>query len=132
MASGQTVDTMAEAQTIMALEREWAARAAAGDVDWIMNLQASNARQFPPNGEPIVGAAALRATWDGLTHTEGLSATWEPTEAHVAASGDVAYDFGTGTLKTPDGQATPIKYLVVWVKENGRWKVAVDMFSPNR
>jgi ketosteroid isomerase-like protein len=126
-----TVDTQAEAQAIMALEREWSARFAADDVDWIVDLHAANARQLPPNAEAVVGAEALRATWEGMATTEGFSATWESSEVHVSDAGDMAYDLGTGTITTPDGQATPFKYVVVWVKENGEWKVAVDIFSPN-
>jgi ketosteroid isomerase-like protein len=122
------VDTAAEAAAIMALEREWSAKFQEKDIDWIVNLHATNGRQFPPNAEPVVGREALRAQWAAMG---ALDASWEPTEAHVSASGDMAYDFGIATINTPEGP-TQSKYLVVWTREDGEWKVAVDMFSPNQ
>jgi ketosteroid isomerase-like protein len=122
------VDTAAEAAAIMSLEREWSAKFQEEDLEWIVNLHATNGRQFPPNAEPIVGREALRTQWEAMFD---LDASWESVEAHVSASGDMAYDFGTATIITPEGPA-PSKYLVVWVREDGEWKVAVDMFSPNQ
>jgi ketosteroid isomerase-like protein len=124
----QAVDQAAEAAAIMALEREWSAKFQEQDLEWIVNLHATDGRQFPPNAEPIVGREAMRAQWEALF---GLDASWEPTEAHVSASGDMAYDFGTATINTPEGPMAS-KYLVVWIREGGEWKVAVDMFSPNQ
>lgn len=126
--SQAAVDQAAEAAAIMALEREWSAKFRGQDLEWILNLHATNARQFPPNAAPVVGREALRAQWEALFN---LDASWEPTEAHVSASGDMAYDFGTATINTAEGPM-PSKYLVVWVREGGAWKVAVDMFSPNQ
>ena len=125
------VDTAAEAQAIMVLERAWSSKFGEGDIDWIMSLHSASAVQMPPEAELVVGTEALRAAWQGMIDTEGLTASWEPTEAHVSSSGDMAYDFGTATLTTPDGEAHPMKYLVVWVREDGEWKVAADMFNAN-
>jgi ketosteroid isomerase-like protein len=125
------VDTAAEAQSIMALEREWSSKFGEGDIDYIMSIHSANAVQMPPESELVAGAEALRAAWQGMIDTPGLSASWEPTEAHVSSSGDMAYDFGTATLTTPDGNVQAMKYLVVWVREDGEWKVAVDMFNAN-
>ncbi len=93
-----------------------------------MNLHATNARQFPPNAEPVVGHEALRVQWEAMF---ALDVAWESVEAHVSASGDMAYDFGTGTINTPEGPI-PLKYLIAWVREDGEWKIAVDMFGPNQ
>ncbi len=125
------VDTAAEAEAIMALEREWSSKFQEGDIDWIMSLHAANARQLPPGAGPVVGADALRAAWEGMINTEGLELSWEPAEAHVSHSGDMAYDYGTAMLTTPDGKSQAMKYLVVWVRENGEWKIAADMFNSN-
>lgn len=122
------IDSAAEAAAIMALEREWSAKFQEQDLEWIVNLHATNGRQMPPNAESVVGHEALRTQWQAMF---ALDASWEPTEAHVSASGDMAYDFGTTTINTPDG-SVPGKYLVVWVRENGEWKVAADMFSSNQ
>ncbi|MEE8474418.1 MAG: DUF4440 domain-containing protein [Myxococcota bacterium] len=118
-----------DAGAIMALEREWSDRFGAKDVDWIVGLHWEDARQLPPGAPPVVGSEAIRAAWQAMADTEGLTLKWEPTFAKV--SGDLAYDVGKGVLTTADGTATPVKYLVVWERRDGRWKIAVDMFSPN-
>lgn len=124
-------DAAAEAEVIKALERQWMQRLLADDVDWIVDLHTEDAWQLPPGAEPIVGREALRDAWEEVAATEGLEIDWEPTLARVSASGDMAYDLGSATVTTPDGQSVPSKYLVVWMRQGGRWKVAADMFSPN-
>ena len=128
-AATQMVDTEAEAEAIMALETEWSSKFGAGDLDYVVNIHAADAIQLPPNAELVVGTEALRTAWSGMM--EGLTASWESTAAVVSASGDMAWDYGTATVTTPDGVTTPMKYLVVWVREDGEWKVAADMFSAN-
>jgi ketosteroid isomerase-like protein len=96
-----------------------------------VNLFGAQGRQFPPNAEPVVGSKALRMAWEAMANKKGLEITWEPAEAHVSASGDMAYDFGTGKITTPDGRVQAAKYVVVWVRQNGDRKVAVDMFNTN-
>lgn len=124
-------DAAAEAEVIMALERQWSEKFGADDVDWIMDLHAADAWQLPANAEPINDREALRAAWEGMAQTEGLEISWESTLARVSESGDMAWDLGSVTITNPDGSVVPAKYLVVWTREEGRWKVAADMFSPN-
>ncbi len=126
MANGTEASTK-----ILQLEREWARKLKEKDIDWIVNLFAKEGRQFLPGAEPVVGEKALRAAWETMANTEGFEVSWEPIEAHVAASGDMAYDFGNATLRTPDGTIQAAKYVVVWVREDGAWRVAVDMFNAN-
>jgi ketosteroid isomerase-like protein len=121
----------AESNVILALERQWCQKLQEKDIDWIVNLFADQGRQFPPNAEPVVGSQALRTAWEAMANTEGLEISWEPAEAHVSTSGDMAYDFGTGTIKTPDGRVQAAKYVVVWLRQGGEWKVAMDMFNTN-
>ncbi len=113
----------------MELEREWSDRFQAKDVDWIMGIHWDDARQLPPGAAPVVGAEAIRAAWQTMADTEGFTLSWEPIFARV--SGNLAYDVGKGILTTPDGKTRPVKYVVVWERRDGQWKVAVDMFSPD-
>ena len=123
--------TGSEEDTILALEREWSSRFALGDVDWIVAAHAPDAQQFPPNAPPVVGTEALRAAWQGMADTEGLSLSWQPTRAFVSESGDMAWDYGEGKLTNPDGETQDVKYVVVWHRIEGEWKIVMDMFSPN-
>lgn len=126
-----TVDTAAERATIQQLETEWSNRFTAGDVDWIVDLHTADAVQLPPGAPLVQGREALRAAWQGLVDTEGLGLSWSSTEAFVSPDGQMAYDHGTAELTTPDGAVHDMKYLVVWVREDGEWKVAADMFNAN-
>jgi len=126
-----TFDPVHEANEIMGLEREWSRRYQAKDVDWIMKLYTDESRQFPPDAEPVVGLKAIHAAWEKMAHTKGLQIIWEPVEAHVSETGDLAYDFGTVVTFSPAGRRTDGKYLVTWVRRDGDWKVGVAMYSQN-
>lgn len=125
-------EIQAAAAEIMELERQWSAQAAERDTLWIALLHAQDARMMPPNQPPVVGPDAIRSAWGQLVRTEGLSLSWESEEARVARSGDMAWDVGSYTMSLPDGSADRGKYVVVWTREDGEWKVAVDMFSSNQ
>lgn len=122
-------DRRAEAQRLMELEREWSSRFQRGDLDWIVNHHATGARVLPPGSESFVGQEEVRQFWTGLYETEGLSLTFGPDEAHVSRSGDMAYVLGSYAETRPDGSDDRGKYLVVWVKEDGEWRIAADIFN---
>jgi ketosteroid isomerase-like protein len=124
------VDTALEAEAVLELDLEWAQRFADRDFAWISSLHAENAVQLPPGYDMIEGREAITAGWEGMATTlPGTS--WEPVMAKVSSSGDMAYVYGRATAVDPEGTATPMKYLEVWVKIDGEWKVAADMFNAN-
>lgn len=127
----EKVDNSAEVETIMNLQKEWSSKSVDGSLDWIIDLHAENAVQLPPGADIVQGKEALRVAWDGLVNTEGLEVSWEPTKAFVSQSGDMAYDYGKATITNPDSSVVNTKYLVVWMKVDGEWKVSADMFNMN-
>lgn len=131
IASEEESKLTTEADKIIKLEKKWSDKFNEGDLNWIVNLHATNAIQLPPGGEMIQGKEALKAAWKGMINTEGLEISWESIEAHVSESGDMAYDYGKVMIRNPDGSKVASKYLVVWVKEGGEWKVIADMFNSN-
>lgn len=118
-----------EAKKITELEQMWSDKFNEGDIDWIVNLHASDAIQFPPGAGIAQGQKALREVWEGMINTEGLEASWVSTAAFVSASNDMAYDYGVVKVKNPDGTEVNAKYVVVWTSINGEWKVAVDIYN---
>lgn len=118
-----------ESDNIMELEKMWSDKFTEGDLDWIINLHATDAIQFPAGAGIIQGKEALSEAWGGMINTEGLEISWKSTTAFVSASNDMAYDYGTVKLKNPDGSEVAGKYVVVWTRENGEWKVALDIFN---
>lgn len=127
--SGAPGDPQAERRAVMDLDREWSARFGQGDVAWIANLHAQDARTLPPNAGPVVGREAIRGFFRDLTSTEGLSLSWQPEGARVSEAADMAYSWGSYDMRLPDGTEDRGKYLAVWIRQAGDWKVAADMFN---
>ena len=85
-----------------------------------------------PSGTPIIeGRAAIRQRWVLPEGTKILHHLATPTEIHVM--GDVANDFGyyEGKTQRPDGSASTWKgkYVIVWKKVAGRWKMYLDIWN---
>jgi quercetin dioxygenase-like cupin family protein len=74
------------------------------------------------------GAAQVRETFAAMMATPGVSVKWEPTKAEVSTSGDVGYT--TGAYESmANGVPDKGKYVTVWQKLDGQWKVAEDIFN---
>lgn len=131
-ASTPAADLAAEEQRIRELDEQFVAAAQAGDVEAIRNLYATDGMIAPPNAPQAEGRAAVGEAWQTLLQAPGLQLQFQPTRIEVASAGDMAYDIGTYQLTT-EGPEGPVsdegKYVVVWVKEDGDWKVAADIFN---
>ncbi len=122
------VDTTAEQAAIVQIEAEWSDLFGAGDLDAIEALMAENAVFIMPGSSPIVGVGKIRAVNELMLESDD-EVSWASDFASVAPSGDMAYDYGTVTTKRADGSIVKGHYLVVWVKEDGQWKIAADIFN---
>ena len=117
-----------DADRIMELEANWSDMFGEKDLDGIMALMADNSVLIMPGAEPIVGVEAIRAATRAMFESED-KVSWRSDHAIVSASGDMAFDYGTATTTRSDGSSITGYYLVVWIKEDGEWKVAADMFN---
>ena len=117
-----------DADRIMELEANWSDMFGEKDLDGIMALMADNSVLIMPGAEPIVGVEAIRAATRAMFESED-SVSWRSDHVSISASGDMAFDYGTATTTRPDGSSVTGYYLVVWVREDGEWKVAADMFN---
>ena len=127
-----TVDPAAARDTLMDLEREWSALYGQGDADGIAALLADESVLLAPGRPPAVGRDSVTAATRALLAAEaadGVSVSWEPVDAVVSPSGDMAYDWGRATTTLADGSVVEGSYLVVWTREDGEWKVAADLFN---
>jgi uncharacterized protein (TIGR02246 family) len=129
-AETMTVDVAAEEQAIRDVNSQMLAAAAAKDAAALASFFATDGRVMMDNAPAAVGTAAVAEAWGGMLQLPGASLTWTPTLIRVANSGDLAYDVGTYTLSFdgPDGKVTDNgKYVTVWTKVDGQWKVAADI-----
>ena len=70
-----------------------------------------------------------RITRDMSTNPEEVLLVWEPQDGMIAASGDLAYTWGTYELIiNRDGEMRKSygKYTSVWVKRDGEWRAILD------
>jgi uncharacterized protein (TIGR02246 family) len=130
----RVADRESEEQVIRTLDAEWVAAVATKDAAAVADFYASDGSVLPPNGPEAKGPEAVTKFWQGLFGLPNFQLTFAPTQVVVAKSGDLAYDIGTYSLSF-DADQGPVqdagKYVVVWKKVRGQWKVAADMFSSN-
>jgi uncharacterized protein (TIGR02246 family) len=124
------VDTVAEANAIRELDLRWQAAVDAKDIEACLSLYVPDAMQMPANSLAFVGTEAIGKWYESWLMEPGVSNTFAPEIIEVAASGDLAYDRGTYrfAVDTPEGRAEDAgKYIVIWKKINGDWKVLADI-----
>ena len=127
-APAPTIDPAAEAIRVMQLEQEWMEALHSGDIDAAMAYVASEPMIIMPDAAPVIGREAFQAVMQAMIDDE-FHYSWESEGAYVAPSGDMAYDRGRSSVALPDGSVLEGNYTVVWVREDGAWKVAVDMVN---
>lgn len=115
----------------MELERETCRRFQAGDIDWAMEQFTDDIMLFNPGSELLVGKEHERAALVAASQTEGLEMSWEPTAVHVSSSEDLAYVYGTIRVKLPGASEQFEKYVTIWKKVDGHWKLALQIRNSN-
>ncbi len=126
--------TETEKQAIIKASNIFSKALMAKDVDGIMAVYTTDARIFPTNRE-ILGGEDLKNYW---TPREESPTTihHKITSEHIKFFGDYAHDYGyyEGKSKHKDGSVSEWKgkYVVVWKKEEGSWKMLLDIWNPIR
>ncbi len=88
---------------------------------------AHDARLLRENVAPAVGKNAALS----LVSARLGTLSWQVTTADISTSGDLGYTYGVFEFKS--GTAAPERgsYVHVWKKQNGKWKVVMDIMSPD-
>jgi len=117
-------------QAITQLDVEWGKAASAGNVEGVVSLYADDGSLVWPDTNVIHGIDGIRQAWTGMLAPPGVTMAFTPERIVVSESGDLATDFGVVTMQMPP-TAPPMvaKYLVVWQKVNGAWKVLYDAWN---
>jgi uncharacterized protein (TIGR02246 family) len=108
------------------------AAANAANLDDLAAFYGDSAMLLPPNMPAINGRDAIKQYWGGAINAG--AAHIELTTDDVMQSGDLAVETGRYNFSlTPKGATTTIKdngkYVVVWRKSDGKWRIARDIFS---
>ncbi|MFM0154987.1 DUF4440 domain-containing protein [Paraburkholderia sediminicola] len=134
MQNQQCKKTESDEQMIRHLNHAVIANLSAGDVAAIITVYDTNAALLMPGAPAFVGIEAISAAWQGLVDTPGISLEAEPVEIEFSESGEMAMDRGWYRLTTATAGGSTVdegKYLVVWRKTDGQWKMIADMINSN-
>ncbi len=98
------------------------------------NMYADDGAIMPPGQAGAKGREAIRAVWQGMFDMPGFSLTFETEKIAISTAADMALDVGTYVLTIGEGNARVIdngKFVIGWVKRDGEWKIATDIFNSN-
>ncbi|MFQ5629085.1 MAG: YybH family protein [bacterium] len=91
-------------------------------------LYTENAQLLPTNSDFVTGNANVQALWKTVFDAGIKKAKLETVE--VEGMGNTAYEVGKYTLFAGDDQvADSGKYVVIWKKANGQWKLHRDIWN---
>jgi len=130
--AGLSAPAFAQKAEIEAANAKWVEFFNKGDFAGIASLYADDAVALPPGLPMVKGKAAIGAMWKGLA--EQVS---DPTltTLEIKRLGRFAVrEIGTFSLKTkgPTPKELTGKYVVVWEKIRGRWKLAADIWNDGK
>ena len=123
---------VAQKAKIEAVNAKWVELFGKGDFEGIAQLYTVDATAFPPGSAMVKGRAAIGAMWKGMA--EHVSNPKLATLDVKRLSPRAAREIGTFTLMTKDPTPKEIsgKYLVVWEKVRGEWKLAADIWNDGK
>ena len=130
--SNPAIDLAAEETAIRAIDQQMLAAANARDAAAFSAVFAPDGALLFPNQPAAIGTEAIRAVVQRDFAVPDFAVTWTAEEYRLAASGDLATSRGTYylSLSTPDGPFEDQgKFLTVWRKVDGAWRVAADMIN---
>ena len=113
---------------------KWVADFKQGDFAAIEALYASDGLLLPSNSPPIEGPKAIADVWKSWSELPNVDVTFGPNRVEASSSGDMAYEYGwyKFAFDTDNGRITDKgKYIIVWKKVDGAWKISADIFNTN-
>jgi uncharacterized protein (TIGR02246 family) len=115
---------------IEAANAQFSSAAAKGDGAALAALYSPEGQVMPAGSDPIRGAEAIQKFWQGALDS-GVAAIGLKT-IDVFGHGPTATEVGEYELRDKAGKVLDHgKYIVVWQRADGKWKLLRDMFSTN-
>lgn len=120
--------TTAKAEMV-ALSIEWMAFVAAGDSVGLANMYAQDAK-YMMNGAPAIsGRKNIQSTFSGMMKS-GISRV-DLIIIDVWGTENFLAEEGESSIFVGDTEVDQGKYIVLWKKEEGKWKMFRDIFNSN-
>ncbi len=126
----------ADEAAIRRLDEEWGNAATEKNLAAVVGFYAGDGSLVWPEQRPVHGTARIRANWKKMMHAyDGLRLRFIPERIVVSGDATLASDFGKVDFSYVDGGKRVrqiAKYVVVWRKERGRWRVLYDSWNTNK
>jgi uncharacterized protein (TIGR02246 family) len=101
-----------------------------GDARGMASFYAKNALLMPPNNDFIEGQPQIESFWQAVMDMGVKTLRLKVLE--VEQHDDIAYEVGRASLLGEGDQVIDnAKYMVIWKRENGGWKLFRDIFNSN-
>src|SRR5262245_40423960 len=123
---------VAQKAKIEAVNAKWMELFNKGDFDGVAQLYTVDAIAFPPGSAMVRGRAAIGAMWKGMA--EQVTNPKVTTLEVKRLSPSPAREIGTFSLTTKGTSPKEVsgKYLVVWQRVQGEWKLAADIWNEGK
>ena len=103
----------------------------AADTARLATMYTTSAQLLPPHSDVVAGPEAIGAFWKTMLAAGVAGVKLETTD--LESEGDQAVEVGRYTVLGADGGALDSgKYLVVWRRDGGGWKLHRDIFNTSR
>ena len=112
---------------VEAANRAFIAAFLRGDAAAVAALYTEDAKVIAPGSDVASGRVAIRALWQKVI--DGGVKDLTLSTGTVESAGDLAYEDGTVKLVGKDGQTTVGRYVVVWKRIDGAWKLHRDIWN---
>lgn len=104
------------------------------DYEGIAEAYTEDGKIFPNNSDIVEGKSKIKKWW---VLPEGVKTTYHKIiPAEIRINGEYAYDHGLyeGNTLRANGREYPFKgkYVIVWKKENGSWKIYLDIWNSTK
>jgi uncharacterized protein (TIGR02246 family) len=115
-------------EAIAAANQNFMASFARGDAAGMAALYTANGQLLPTHSDFITGTQAIQGFWQAVIDMGIKEATLETLE--VEGQNEMAYEVGKFALRGSAGQILDRgKYVVIWKREGGRWKLHRDIWN---
>ena len=98
-----------------------------GDAQAVAALYTEDAEVIAPGAPVARGRSAIAAAWQKSIDSGVKDLSLDT--ATVESSGDLACETGIVRLVAKDGGITEGRYVVVWKRTNGKWKLYRDIWN---
>lgn len=126
-------DLASEEKAIRGMDARWLKAAQSRNPSGEAAIFASDGVAYREHNDPLVGPAAYQAFQTKFyADNPQVSTTWSTDAIRVAESGDLAVqtgEFHNTALGATGDREDKGRFVTVWKKTDGEWKVAHDMSS---